>query len=1423
MNYPPSNNNLKSTSSPSLTDWNNSAPQLPKNWLNRLICRLEIRQKIGWGFALALGVAIVGVTTGFQIRNYYEQQAAELEKHTQEELNLLHRLQTAVLQSRGHQQQFAALIDNPDSLQEEYNHFLEHATEVNQVWSEFKSLAGSVSYANEMHTEEIPNLYQIYEGVPEAYFKQIEALLRQIKLPVLNTEESEAAQQQLLIFSKSPTALKFDGISDNLTELIQSSYEEQKQARAQLIAARRTGIEISAGSLMLSVVIAVALALYTSRLIAGPLEATTKVARRVTEEADFSLQAPVTTQDEVGKLTQSLNLLIQRVATYTQELQQAHAERDRFFNLSLEMFCITGFDGYFKQLNPAWEKTLGFTNEELLAKPLIELVHPEDQEATLAQTRKLTQGIDTISFVNRYLCKDGSYKWLEWASNPSAEENLIYTVARDITERKLSEAALHESEKRFRNLLSYSPVVVYSCKASGDFGATFMSENVKEHMGHEARDFLEDSSFWANRIHPEDAAKTLAGMSDLLVAGTQFLEYRFLYKDGLYHWIHDELKLVRDEAGNPLEIVGCWRDITERKQMESALKEANETLEIRVEERTAQLTETIEQREQEMAERRRAEEALYKEQEFLSALLNNLADGIVACDANGILTLFNRATQEFHGLPAQPIPAGEWAQHFDLYLPDGKTPMQREDIPLFRALQGEAVRDVEMVIVPKQGKTRILLANGQAIIDAAGKKLGAVVAMQDITDRKEAEAALSNSESRLNSILNSLKDVVWSTAFDTFELLYMNPAAETLYGRPQSEFYSKPSLWLEVAHPEDRDRVAKSASAWTEVNSQELEYRIIRADGDVRWIRSKSWLIYDEAGVVVRMDGLTSDITEYKEAQKAQARLTAILEATTDFVGVADANGRALYINKAGRQMLGFGEDEDVTSMFIPEFMAESVLDLILNEAWQTVVRDGVWSGESALRHRTGRDIPVSQVWMSHKSENGEVEFFSTVIRDISERKQAEEALQQREEQLRQIVQNMPVMMDTFDEQGNITVWNRECERVTGFSADEIIGNSKAIELMYPDPTYRASMMTLWATLGNDYRSWEWEITAKDGSVKTIAWSNISEEFPIPGWASWGIGVDVTERKQAEEALRHSEIQSRQLAQQAQEKAQQLEQTLHELKRTQAQLIQTEKMSSLGQMVAGVAHEINNPVNFIHGNLSHLNDYTTDLVDLIKLYSQCYPNPLPAVQDLLSQLDLEFVTEDLPKVLSSMKMGTERIRDIVLSLRNFSRLDEAEMKEVNIHEGLDNTLLILQNRLKAKSDQPEIQIIKEYGELPLVDCFAGQLNQVFMNLLANAIDALETVPLPRTITIRTYAVPSASGGGNRAVICIADNGSGMSKETQERLFDPFFTTKPIGKGTGLGLSISYQIVVEKHGGTLTCSSQPGKGTEFSIEIPIHQV
>ena len=299
------------------------------------------------------------------------------------------------------------------------------------------------------------------------------------------------------------------------------------------------------------------------------------------------------------------------------------------------------------------------------------------------------------------------------------------------------------------------------------------------------------------------------------------------------------------------------------------------------------------------------------------------------------------------------------------------------------------------------------------------------------------------------------------------------------------------------------------------------------------------------------------------------------------------------------------------------------------------------------------------------------------------------------------------------------------------------------------------------------------------------------------------------------------------LEHQVAERTAEVEQALQQLQLSQVQLVQSEKMAALGKLVAGVAHEINNPLNFIHANLNHMEEYIQIFLNFIELYQKNYPNPVDDIQEQAEDVNLSFIRSDVIKILASMKIGTKRIREIVLSLRNFSRIDEAEFKAVDIHEGIESTLIVLQHRFKVQPKGPEIQLIREYDKLPLVECYSGLLNQVFMNILANAIDSLEEANAKladqqiqdrlNKIVIRTSVIDTES-----VQIMVVDNGCGIPENIRPYIFDPFFTTKPVGKGTGMGLSISYQIITEKHKGQLKCFSEVGQETKFVIQIPIHQ-
>jgi len=668
--------------------------------------------------------------------------------------------------------------------------------------------------------------------------------------------------------------------------------------------------------------------------------------------------------------------------------------------------------------------------------------------------------------------------------------------------------------------------------------------------------------------------------------------------------------------------------------------------------------------------------------------------------------------------------------------------------------------ETEIRMRSKSGEWKWILSKGKVFHrDEFGKPMRMTGTHQDISGRKLAEAATLQlnrklQESQRIAHIGNWEFDVLSGTISLSEELFRIFGIEPNYLHTFAEFIAQ-------IHPEDRDQFLQVIEqALTEGTPYEIDHRIIRKNGEIRYLNSKGQALranhkhQENYGYVLRLFGTAIDITERCQAEAAlqqqflrQRLLSAILDRIRRSLNESEVLQTAV---EEVRQFLL--TDRTIIYRFNPDWSGVAVVESV-GEDWMPIL--GIDIQDQCFLETY---VPLYSLGRIRAIEN----IYTAGLNECHLNRLAE-----------------------FQVQANLVVPILQGEKLWGL----LIAH-------------------------HCIRPRQWQESEIDCLNQLCVQLGIAIQQSTLFQKSQ---IEIAERQKAELALRESQRK-------LQEKNQQLSIALNDLRQTQSQLIQNEKMVSLGQLVAGIAHEINNPVNFIYGNLNYASQYLDDLYQLVQLYQKNYVKPAAEIQKHIEGIDLDFIAQDLPKLLTSMQAGAERIEKIVKSLRTFSRLDEAEMKRVDIHEGIESTLMLLQNRLTSRGKNPPINVVRNYSDLPTVECYAGQLNQVIINLLNNAIEALEErdkkrtpqeiCQHPSTIKISTYLSPEGD-----IVIAIADNGPGIPESIRPRIFDPFFTTKPVGKGTGLGLSISHSII-ERHGGEITCFSTPGEGTEFMIEIPL---
>ncbi len=676
--------------------------------------------------------------------------------------------------------------------------------------------------------------------------------------------------------------------------------------------------------------------------------------------------------------------------------------------------------------------------------------------------------------------------------------------------------------------------------------------------------------------------------------------------------------------------------------------------------------------------------------------------------------------------------------------------------------------------------------------------------IRDITDQKAKETDLAELSRQLKKAQEIARLGNWSFEITTQKITWSEEVFR-MFGMTPDQ--GEPTFLEHVQqfHPDDRAFFVERVTEANQGIPQNFDCRILLTTGEVRYINSRIELGWQD-GKLVHMFGILIDITDRRLAELELERFFTI---SLDLLCIADLEGYFRRLNPAWKDTLGYAASELEGVPFL-NFIHPDDIDLTLASVSDLAKQRKIPNFINRLRAKDGSYHHIE--WRS--SLQGELIYASG--RDITERIQAQAQIQERERFLSSIYEGVGCLIFTVDLQEDdrfeYTGWSKSCEIALGIPADQVLGKTPQELIPYEgEITYQRYLNCVRSGVQTTYEEC---LTFNGQEIWWLTTLSPVKDCQDRVYRVLGTTINISDRKQAEQAIL--------------QKSQELEIALQDLQDTQMQLIQAEKMSSLGQLVGGIAHEINNPVSFIYGNLTYISEYTDNLLELIDLYQASHPHPSTQITEFIDTIDLDFLIEDMPKTINSMSNGALRIRDIVKSLRTFSQLDEVGLKAVNLHDNLDNTLVILQNRLQRTGGNSAIQVIKNYGNLPLVECYGDLLNQVFMNLIVNAIQAIEERPVKALhpddrdlITITTSLEPSHLEKSSYVSIVIEDNGVGMSPEIQAQIFNPFFTTKPIGTGTGMGLAICYQIITKNHQGELSCSSTPGEGSKLTIKLPIH--
>lgn len=1206
----------------------------------------------------------------------------------------------------------------------------------------------------------------------------------------------------------------------------------------------------------------------------------------------FPVSLSITTlRDDLGNITGFLE--IARDITETEQtkkvLQQTEARLQRLADNLPGMLYQFRFSANgeitFIYVSSGCRELYGVEPEEILQNPNLPFanIHPDERLYLEESLRISAATMQPWRWEWRQLTPAGEIKWLKGASRPQqqADGNIIWDgLLMDITELKETEEALKQSEATNNAILNAIPDMMFRCQLDGTFIDFKPAKNLET--------VVPPSAFIGKKVQdvlPLELARKMLQLYDraIFTSEVQILEYQLPVGNRMGDF---EARIVSSENN---ELISIVRDISDRKQAEVEIRlllAATQAIS-QAQDFDAALAvilrlvcRAIGWDVGEAWSPSEDGKVLQYSQSWYEKIIG--------------LEEFHQHSQTLTFARGIGLPGRIWQSHQPEWIEDVSSAENRVFLRGEIAAKAGLKAGFGLPIIVDDRVLAVLIFFKQVktpeetrlveLVNAVAAQLGTLI------QRKQTEAALQLSQERLQMALqgSALGYWDWNIAKGT---TYFDPQWKRMLGYEVWEVENNYQSWERLIHPEDLPRVLQVLSDYLQGNTQfyEVEFRMLCKAGQWKWIVAQGKVFdRDRAGNPVRMAGTHRDVSERKQVEEESFRLASQLQEAQKIAHIGNwefdiTNGTIGWSDELfrifGRKKGKAPNFQELLQQIHPEE----------REDFACVIKMALENGipydiDYRILHPNGEIKYINSKSQALLDRSGQVvRLFGTAM-DITDRKLAEETLRQqflRERLVGTILErirhslNLPEVLKTaveevrkFLQTDRVIIYHFHSDwngKVVVESVGE--GWTPTFGIDIKDNCFKENYVSLYqqgririiddiyhADLSQCHIDLLTQFQVKANLVVPILqaenlWGLLIAHHcsGVREWQSSEIEslkqlsvqlaiaiqqsmlfeqakTEIAERKAAEIALRQSEGRER-------SKAVQLEFTLHKLRSTQAQLVQNEKMAALGQLVAGIAHEINNPVTFIYGNISPAMQYAADLINLISLYQQYYPHPAGEIVEEIEAIELEFLKDDFQKLLVSMQEGALRIKDIVLSLRNFSRLDEADKKEADLHSGLNSTLLILQNRLKEQPHRPAIQVIKEFGKLPLVECYPGQLNQVFINILTNAIDALEEklkidTSFTPTIKISTESIGSrASNTGEGksenkelVIIRITDNGTGISNKIKERLFDPFFTTKPVGKGTGLGLSISYQIIVEKHRGKLKCNSQPGEGTEFAIEL-----